>query len=302
MGKWLKRSGIAAAVLVGVAVLAAGAVYAASEMRLRRTWQVPGQALAQRTDPAALARGKHVATAIGKCMDCHGADLGGKVFIDDPAMGQVIAPNLTAGDGGIGKRYTDADLERAVRHGIAPEGRGLLVMPSDEYYHLSDEDAASLFAYLRSLPPVDRTLPPSRLGPLGRGLYLSGKLPLFAAERIAHQAPRPAPVSPGVTREYGEYLATVGGCRGCHGKDLVGGPIPGTPPEWPPASNLTPAGIGAWTEADFFKSLRSGIRPDGTAINGVMPWALAGQMSDDEIRAVWLYLRSVPAKQTPAAE
>jgi len=91
----------------------------------------------------------------------------------------------------------------------------------------------------------------------------------------------------------------VGGCTGCHGPELVGGPS--HEPGAPPAANLTPAGIGTWTEADFFKALRSGVRPDGTAINPAMPWASSGRMTDDELRALWLYLRTVPAKETPKA-
>lgn len=300
MRKWIRRAGLVLGGLVLLAFAAAGTVYTATELRLGRTYEVSARALALRADEQTLARGKHLATAIGKCVDCHSADLGGKTFIDAPPLGVIQAPNLTSGRGGVGD-WSDADLERAIRHGVDPAGRALLAMPSNEFYYLSDADAGALVAYLRTLPPVDRELPASTLGPVGRAMFLGGKLPILAAEGIDHAAPRPAAPAPGVTREYGEYLATVGGCRGCHLPDLVGGPIAGTPPEWPPASNLTPAGIGSWTEADFFRAMRGGKRPDGTAIRApYMPWPLAGQMTDDEMRAVWMYLKSVPAKETPA--
>lgn len=301
MGRWTRRILIAAGTVAGIAALAAGGVYAASEMQLRRTYEVAERPLAVRPDPATLEQGRHLATAIGKCSDCHGEGLGGKTFIDDAALGVIQAPNLTPGLGGV-KDWSDAELERAIRHGVAPTGRALLAMPSAEFYHLSDRDLESLVAYLRSLPPVDRELPASALGPLGRALLVSGKLPILAAAQIDHAAPRPAAPAPGVTREYGEYLATVGGCRGCHGPELVGGPIAGTPPDWPPAANLTPAAIGRWTEADFVRAMRGGKRPDGTDIRApYMPWPLAGQMTDDELRAVWIYLQDVPAKETPKA-
>jgi hypothetical protein len=64
-----------------------------------------------------------------------------------------------------------------------------------------------------------------------------------------------------------------------------------------PASNLTRTGIGTWTDADFLKALREGIRPGGTAIDSAMPWKQSGLMTDPEIHAVWLYLKSVPARK-----
>jgi hypothetical protein len=89
----------------------------------------------------------------------------------------------------------------------------------------------------------------------------------------------------------------VSGCRGCHGLKLSGGRVAG-PPGIPPASNLTPTGLGNWSEADFEKALRTGKKPDGTIINDFMPWQLAGKMTDEELHAIWVYLKSVPAQET----
>ena len=298
MRKWLKRMGLGVGSLVAVAVLSAGVIYAASEVRLRKEYQLVSVPLKVASGPALVERGRHVATAIGKCGDCHGADLGGKLFIDAGPIGKLYASNLTTGRGGVLGGYTDEQLELAIRHGVRPDGRGLLTMPSNEFYHLSDADLAAVIAYLRTVPPVDRELPASKVGPLGRGLYLAGKLPLLAAEDIDHAAPRPVAPAPGVTVEYGEYLAKTGGCTGCHQADLAGGHIPGTPPDFPSAANLTPAAIGNWTEADFFRAMREGKRPNGTDIDPFMPWQSARHMTDDEIRALWMYLKTVPPQAT----
>jgi cytochrome c553 len=189
------------------------------------------------------------------------------------------------------------DWVRAIRHGIGPDGKPLLFMPSHEFNVMSDDDLGALIAYIQQLPPVDNELRPNSVRPLGRFLYARGMVPLVPAELIDHNAARPVSPQPGPTPEYGAYLATT--CTGCHGESLSGGAIPGAPPsEFPPA-NLTPdqaTGLGSWTEADFFRALREGKRPDGTALASEMPWQAFAQMSDDEIRALWLHLRSVPPK------
>src|SRR6185436_13701711 len=114
-------------------------------------------------------------------------------------------------------------------------------------------------------PAVTRERPATELHFLGKALWTFGQLPLYDADRIDHQKSPPVQVAMGPTAEYGHYLANVGGCTGCHGTGLSGGKIPGTPPEWKPAANLTPTGIGSWTPDDFKRALREGKRPDGTA-------------------------------------
>jgi mono/diheme cytochrome c family protein len=97
------------------------------------------------------------------------------------------------------------------------------------------------------------------------------------------------------TAAYGKYIADIAGCHGCHGYGLSGGRVAG-PPGLPPASNLTPAGIGSWTEVDLTRAMREGKRPDGSQLNEFMPWKVFRGMTDAEIHAMWLYLRSVPPK------
>ena len=144
-----------------------------------------------------------------------------------PRSDGLWAGNLTAGNDGIGE-YTDADLERAIRHGVRRDGRPLVFMPAEAYGVMGDRDLAALIGYVRSLSPVDREIPAPRVGPLARTLYLVGNFPLLPVELVDHTAPRPD-VEAGVTVEYGRYLATVGGCRSCHGMALKGDANPDAP-------------------------------------------------------------------------
>ena len=301
MKKWVRRIGYTLGGLLGVILLLASGIWGMSARTFNRTMTLPLEDVSVPTDSASVARGEHLVRAITKCVDCHGQNLGGTIFIDDPAMGLLPAPNLTTGKGGVLAAYTDAELEQAIRHGIRRDGTPLFIMPSSEYQHLADDDLGAILAYLRSLPPVDNEQPEKRIGPVTRTLLVTGAAPtLLPAAIIDHAARPPAtmPVQP--TREYGEYIANTGGCKGCHGPNLAGGKMPGGPPGAPIPANLTPAGIGSWSEADFTRALREGTRPDGSKINPFMPWLATRLMTDDEMRALWLYVSSVPAAE-PAA-
>jgi cytochrome c553 len=268
-------------------VLAVALVYIISSLAIRKTYDFPDSTVRAATDSASLAWGKHLLEAVTKCQDCHDGDLGGKMMMDDPAFARLAASNLTGGRGGIAE-LTDADLERAIRHGVGRDGRPLIFMPSEAYGPLSDEDLAALLGYLRTFPPVDREHPDPRVGPVARMLYLTGKFPLLPVEITPHDAPR-APREPGVDVQYGEYLATIGGCRSCHGQRLAGDANPDAP-------DISVGRLADWKEEDFFRALREGRRPDGSTIDPIkMPWVRSGLMTDDEVRAVWTYMRSLPA-------
>lgn len=287
MPRWLRWVGRAAAGLLLLVVLAVAALYAITTRDIGRTYDFPDSAVRAATDSASLVRGRHLVEAITKCQECHGADMGGKLWVDEPAFGRLAGANLTGGRGGIGD-FTDADLERAIRRGVGRDRQPLIFMPSEAFAVLSDEDLAAIIGYLRTLPPVDREMPGPRVGPIARALYLRGNFPLLPVTLIDHTASRSVPPA-GVTAEYGEYLATIGGCRGCHGLGLAGDANPDAP-------GITVGRIGAWTEPDFVRSLRQGMRPDGSVIDpDKMPWVRSGQMTDEEIRAVWMYIRSLPA-------
>ena len=264
---------------------------------LNKTYEVTVTKLKIPDDSLAILHGRHLAIAITKCPDCHGNDLGGKVFIDDPAMGRIAGPNITIGAGSVVNNYSEKDWDRAIRHGINQKGHPLIFMPSSEYAQLSNEDVSDLIAYLQHLPPVNRSVPKSELYYLGRALYTAGELPVFHAELIDHTSVGKTIVDSSNLVAYGKYLAITGGCTGCHGSKLTGGRIPGTPPDFPSAANLTmdPVhGIGKWSYDDFSKALRTGKRPDGSKIDPLMPWAATSKMTDHEIQAVWAYLKQLP--------
>ena len=289
--RWTRR------VLLGLVVVflaLVATVYAVSERRLRQRFDTDVSSLAVPTDAASIARGEHLVRAITNCTLCHGEDLGGRVYSSSAAIGTIAGPNLTRGRGGIGGELTPVDVERALRRGTHRDGRSLVVMPSEVFTHLSRQDLAEIVAYVGQVPPVDREVPPTRFGPVGRALLAFGKMNIL----VAGKTPRvsvPDSVLREATPTYGRYLADIAGCHGCHGTGLSGGPVAG-PPGLPPASNLTTAGIGDWTEADFVRAMRNGRRPDGSSLDPFMPWEVFGKMTDDELHALWLYLRSVPAR------
>jgi mono/diheme cytochrome c family protein len=171
-------------------------------------------------------------------------------------------------------------------------------MPSTEFYFLSDADLGKVLAYIRSKPPVDNEVQPSKLSTTGFIVMNVAKtISFLPAELIPHdQTPPPAP-EPGVTAEYGEYLSLS--CRVCHGPTYSGGAIPGFPAEWPAAPNLTSdAGsrLPGWGEEGFIEIMRTGEH-HGRKINpSYMPWKSYRHMSDDELKAVYTYLMSLPSK------
>ncbi|GLC25497.1 c-type cytochrome [Roseisolibacter agri] len=287
----LRWTGRIALALVALLVVAAGSVYALSETRLRRHRDIAAHPFTVRADSATIAMGERLALTRG-CKDCHGENLAGNVLIDDPAIGRFAGPNLTMG--GRGKHLTDADWERAVRHGLRRDGSQLLVMPSNEFTGFSDEDLAAIVAYARSLPASPKVAPASYVGPVARVLFVTGQIDALPAQKIDHAAPHPARVVPDPTAAYGKYLAA--GCQGCHNPSFTGGKIPGTPPEWKPAANITPEGIGHWSESDFVTALRTARRPDGSAIDPQMPVKMTKHMTDTELKALYAYLRTVPRR------
>ncbi len=280
-------------VLIGVFGLLAIAVisiYAISSYRLNRKHEVASlPRLTISTEPEEIARGGHIATTFGMCTACHGGDLGGKIFLDRGSLGTITAPNLTRGRGGVGRILTDDGWVRAIRHGIRHDGTSLMFMPSDLFVHFTEVDLLALVSYLKQAPRVDRDLPSSELYFQGRTLLALGKLNILTAEKIP-DVPLKRAISQVPSVAYGHYLSFT--CRSCHKANLSGGAVQA--PGIPPAANLTSVGIGAWRETDFVRTLRTGKRPNGKVLNSMMPWPQAGMMTDDELHAIWLYLRSVP--------
>ena len=291
------------AILLGMILLAAaglaGFVYFKSQTALNRVYTVKVSEAPAPAGEDAVALGRHVTDTVG-CGSCHGDDMGGKVFMDDPEMGRIVPSNITGGKGSRTGKFTDAQWRLAIRHGVGPDGKPLKFMPCQVYYHVNDTELDAMVAYFKSIPKVDRELASTEFGPMARVLYVMGQLPLFVtAELINHGAPRPKDIPPGPTVEYGKYLNLTGGCDDCHGPGLSGGHVHGTPPshpDFPPSTNITPAGIGKWTEEDFFRAMREGTRPNSTVIHPFMPWYYTANYTDDELRALWMFLKTVPPK------
>ena len=290
--KWI---GIVLGSLVGLLVLAFVVLYIIGTVKWNsirgKEYEVPVEPITIPTDQASIARGEYIAT-IRMCKDCHTENWRSQSD-SVPGLITLSMPNLTPGAGGVGATNTDEDWVRAIRHGVGQDGRGLILMPSRIWYYLSDEDLADLIAYLKSLPPVDNEPPKTELGPLGRVMMTLGQLPPEATVPdvtvIDHDAPRPVAPQPGVTVEYGMYLART--CTLCHGSELNGQTIF----DGSVALNLTPGGeMKGWSEEDFIATMRTGVTPNGHQLKDVMPWKYFGQMTDEELKAMWMYLQSLP--------
>ena len=290
----LKWIGVAFGAIVAVLVVIGVVLYILGTLRLNQTYNVQVSSFAAPTDTGSIDRGQHLVESIGACQDCHGENLGGQVLDDDPIFGRLVASNLTSGQGGIGGRYTDADYVRAIRHGVRPNSKALILMPAQIYYHYSDTDLGAVIAYLKTLAPVNNELPISTMGPGGRIFTALGQVPaeFVPASVINHTAPRPSSPSPAVTAAYGEYLGHI--CADCHGPGLAGAAQ--GDPDALPAPNLTRS-TQQWSESDFIRAIRSGVTPDGQEMDPEqMPWRRFGKMTDDELRSIWLYVRAQPVQ------
>ena len=292
MKPWIKWTLVAVGAVV--VLLAATIVLGLQlgERKKTRTIDVAVKAVPYTTDAQALARGKYLFESRG-CVDCHGANGAGRDFVNTPDV-QLRGANITSA--GVTGSYKPEDWVRTIRHGVKPNGQPAMIMPSEDYNRFTDQDLASLVAYARSLPPVQGGGAVIRLPLPARVLYGLGAIP-DAAERIDHSLPPAQPIPEAVNAKHGAYVANM--CLGCHGEHLSGGKIPGGPPDWPPAANLTP-GDGSvmprYKDAPTFVAmLRSGKRPDGSAIQ-VMPFESLGKMNDVDVQALYEFLKTVPAR------
>lgn len=297
MKKALKITGVTLAALLILLVVLATAIYIITQQHWNTTYELSYEPVEISNDPAVLEHGRHLLTIRG-CFDCHGENLAGKIFLEDPVVGRIVASNLTAGEGGVSRDYADEDLVRAIRKGVRKDGKSVLFMPSHEYAMIHQKDLDAMVSYIRNIEPVNSNLPEHKINIPMRAMYLiGGDITLFPARVIDQTAHIPID-EPETVRETGQYLSTT--CIGCHGRNLSGGKIPGVPPNWPDASNLTPAGpMADWSEADFFKAMREGVTPDGRELQSeFMPYPMVGQMTDDELHALFVYLQSIEPSET----
>ena len=291
--RWLRWTLAGAAALTSTLLLVAAAGLVMAERRMHRQVEVAVAPIAIPDDAASVARGHYLFESRG-CADCHGIDGGGRSFVDQPPL-RLAGPDITAG--GRTADYRSRDWVRSVRHGVAPDGRPLRIMPSEDYNRLTDADLGALVAYVKQLPPGAGAQAVVELPLAGRLLYGFG-LMTDAAARIDHRLPPALPVAEGVTVEHGRYVAQM--CTGCHGAGFGGGRIPGSPPDWPAAANLTPGQGGVLARyadaASFARMMRSGQRPDGSRI-GVMPFEAVGKLNETDLQALYAFLRALPPRE-----
>ncbi len=298
MRTFLKMAGIGVVVLLVIVAGLAGFAWFGSEAKRNRIVAVNVAPVAIALDAEGLARGRYLYESRG-CADCHGRDGAGRVVVEDGSGFLVRAPNISSAVGTVASELGPLDWVRVLRHGLDSNGRPLLIMPSEDYARMTDADLGSLIGYVKTLPPVEGQVPEIRLPLTVRFAYAVGLIK-DAAEKIDHDRPPPAPVAATDLVATGDYVANS--CRGCHNAALSGGPIPGGPPDWPAAANLTPGPGSAFarypTEADFAAMLKTGKRPDGTAVSTVMPFESLKQLDAADVAALYAFIRTAPPKAT----
>lgn len=288
MSRLLKRAVqvLAGLVLLVVVLAAGGRLWA--EVKRQRVVEIADADLPVLEGAAAVQRGRYLFESRG-CANCHGLDAGGRVFENDGRGVELAAPNLTPQ--GKVARYSGSDWARAVRHGVAPDGRPLMMMPSEDFNRLTDADLGAIVAYLRQLPGLPGGEARIRLPFVAWVAYGFGFV-RDAHERVDHRLPPAQPVPEAVTLEHGAYVASM--CVGCHGAALEGGRVPGNPPHWPPAARLAPGAGSVMANypdaANLRKLFHTGLRPDGSRVT-VMPFESLARLNDVDLQALHLYLR-----------
>lgn len=310
--KWAGFGFVGLVVLIGIV-----SVWAANR------WNAPVSravvAMDAPADEATLERGKFLYTYSHTCWECHGDPLdaskppiGGVKFdlnMVSPQLGvwysRNITPDIETGIGG----WTDGEIVRAIREGIRKDGTPLFpIMPMMPLHGLSDDDALALVAYLRTLPAVRNAVPANEASFFSKVMFTLGAIGPMEAIDKRIVAPERGP-----TALYGRYVANHGAlCMDCHtprslkdgsfymdslfaGSSIGFGDSEGHP-SVAYASNITPdmaTGIGSWSEEAFLHFMRTGQGPDGTVRDGHMPYAATSRWADDDVKAVWAFLKTL---------
>ncbi len=277
MKRVLRWTGYALGFLCSLLILMVLGIYGVSEYRMTRTFEVSSPLIAPAAlpkDPAVLAEGERLARTRG-CIGCHG-NLDGAVFLDAPFLARLTAPNLRESM----EKYSLGELDAIIRHGIYPDGRGTMAMPSSMLHFLSDEDLIAILAFIQSVEHQGQALPPSR--------YRIGARTLFA---LGHFQPQPRMIrelppmrtsqseNPSLS---GEYLVRTT-CTECHG-DHLGGDELGSP-------SLVVA--KAYSPEAFRHLMKEGVAIGDREL-GLMASVSRNRFShftDEEIEAMHNYLR-----------
>lgn len=286
MKRVLKSAGYGLAGLVTFVLFAIGGAFAASEVMIR--WPAGGEAVSLVSAKAgSVERGRRVAKLNG-CHDCHGDKLEGRLFHDEMPILRAWGPNLTR----VAAAQSDAELDRAIRRGVAGDGRRLWVMPSFALSQLSDQEAADLIAYVRSFPVTGKDQPRLQVGHLGRAGVLLGK---FKSEPAVLAKAGP-PVLPDFGPQHAEGRKVAELCVECHGADLKGMALLKTP-------DLTMA--ASYDRTDFTRLLHDGVAAGDRKLEGLMGGVARTRFSaltEAEIAALHDYLKVRAEREIAAAQ
>lgn len=304
---WKKFAGLT--ILIVVTLLVAGITFT---IGWRPIIGAKKRALTDRkfeATPQRLARGKYLVDGVMGCFGCHtdqdwskpgappvaGKEGSGHVRADQD-MPWLVAPNLTPDkETGIGT-WSDDALARAIREGIGNDGRALYpTMPYPSYRQMSDEDLASVIAYLRTVPPVRNQLPATKVPfPLN---FFNQNVP----EPLTAAVPAP---NQSTAVDRGAYLVKMAACADCHTPQEKGQPVPGLefaggfllkePGGDVFADNITPAasGIGYYNDTSFVQVMRTG-KVGARPLHASMPWYFYGKMSDDDLKSIFAFLQTL---------
>jgi mono/diheme cytochrome c family protein len=296
MKKLLKRIAIGFALLL---VFGTTAFAVAVVARENRTFDAPYPDIHASTDPAVIARGEYLVRGPAHCVACHTDDLrgGGKFVLP---VGTMYSRNITPDDEtGIGK-YSDPQIARALRYGVHPSGRAML--PFMPFANLADDDLTAVISYLRSRPAIHNRVPDHDMNVVGRIAKA------FLLEPTGPTGTPPTHVEAAPTAEYGKYIAnSIANCAGCHTRRNMRTGVPVgvafaggleveshlTPGVKFVTPNLTPdpatGHITAWSEEMFVARFKNAV-----PTSSPMPWAELRTLSDNDLRALYRYLRSLP--------
>lgn len=291
-----------------VLLLLISALFVTIMARQNIKYDRPYPVVSSTTDSTVISKGKYLVFGAAHCADCHsntnndsllalGKDptlSGGKVF--DLPLGKIysknITPDLTTGIGA----YTDAEIARALRYGVHPDGT--VVFDFMPFHNTSDEDLTAIISYLRSRPAVVNEVPDHSLNILGKAVKA------FMVKPVGPEGEPPISIVPDTTAVYGKYLAiNVANCSGCHTKRDLSGRFLGEPfaggndIDGFVTPNITPdssSKIFKWTEKHFVDRFRMGrLVP-----HSPMPWSSFKRMSDNDLKAIYKYLQTVKPAQT----
>lgn len=281
-------------------------------MRQHLEFDAPYPNVHASTDSNVINRGKHIVFSQAHCASCHspqnvdslmdaGAEPnlnGGRLL--DIGIAKIYTPNITSDKiYGIGKR-TDAEIARVIRYGVHANGNAVINFMG--FQDMSDADLAAVISYLRTLKPIPTPNTPHEFNLVGKAIKA------FLIKPVGPSFPIKNSVTPDSTATYGEYLvSSTTNCMGCHTqRDLAGdlsGPLMagGNNIEGFITPNLTPhpdSRIYGWTEDQFLDRFRQQKRIKESP----MPWNSFKYMTDLELKAIYRYLKTVPAAEMPKVE